>query len=277
MRRALLLSLPIAATTAVVVGLVARGLPLSGLIAMTVGILLLPALAAARSDRAAAIAAGTAALIFGPLLAVPTYYVVHPTLHIDNAMSEAIDVWVDGHRTATISPNFDAREPPRLRLAAGKHRLAWSAVGAPVGLHAIDVDVAPLDDHLYSPSAAGCYWLSVTAYGGASTHGTEHGPLPVAEFHRFGRVDVWFGDTPGLVRAPRIRSGTLRVAIQRWHACMELAAIGCDPTQRASFVDCMRTIDGHTASSDCWQEAARTCPAVTEQSSVARPAHSAKP
>lgn len=277
MRRAVLLSLAVGATAAIVAGLVLRTLPLGALIAATIVILALPALAVAARDRAAAVATACAAVVLGPLLALPTYYVVHPTLHVDNARSEPIDVWVDGERRLTVPPNPEGREPPRLRLAAGKHRMAWSSVGAPVGMHAIDVDVAPFDDHLYSPSAAGCYWLSVTAYGGASTHGIEHGPLAVAEFHRFARVDVWFGDTPRLVRAPRIRRGAVRVAVQRWHACMELAAIGCDPSQRATFVDCMRTIDGHTASSDCFREAARTCPALMQQSPVVQPAQEAKP
>jgi hypothetical protein len=278
-RRVLALAVLLASAVVVMVGLLARAVPLVSLIAAAAAILAMPALLVARRDRAAAIAVAMSAIVLAPLLAVPTYYAAHPTLHIDNASDAPIDVWIDGVRRATVPPSSESREPAWVRIAVGKHRLAWSAVGAPVGMHEIEVEVGPLDDHLYTPAAAGCYWLSVTAYGGASTHGIEHGPLPLLEFHRFSSVDVWFGDTPRRVRAPAITRGTVRIAIQRWQACMELAAIGCDPTQRRGYVDCMRTIDGRIGSGDCFQEAARTCPkaAPPRENPAAQPAQSTNP
>ncbi len=270
MRRALAVSVLLASAVVVTVGLVARAVPLSGLIAAAVSILAMPALLA-RRDRAAAIAVALSAVVLAPLLAVPTFHAAHPLLHVDNATDAPIDIWVDGVRRMTVPPGSGVGEPPWTRVALGRRRLAWSPPGAPMGMREIEVDVGPFGAHLYTPGAEGCYWLSVTSYGGASTHGIEHGPLPLAEFHRFATVDVWFGDTPRRISAPSIARGAVRVAVQRWHACMELAAIGCDPGQRAGFVDCMRTIDGRSGTGDCFQEAARTCP------KAAAPAQSTNP
>jgi hypothetical protein len=259
-RRFLLSLVAGAAVLVVAVGCLLRALPLVALVPAAIAIFALPGLVT--RDRAAAIAIAASALVLGPLFALPTFYAMHPPMRIDNAGESPVDIWIDGARRMTVASNLHGREPPWLRVAVGKHRLAWSAVGAPMGLHEIEVDVGPFGDHLYSPGGSGCYWLSVTAYGGASTHGIEHGPLPLSEFHRLSGVDVWFADNPARISAPLIRRGSVRVAVQRWHACMELAAIGCDPSQRRGYVDCMRTIDGHSGSADCLREAARTCPAL---------------
>ena len=261
------------ATSAVVVAmtLLARRVPMVGLLAAAVAVLAMPALFAVMRDRSAALTVVLAALVLSPLLVVPAYLVAHPTLHIDNTGSAPIDVWIDGKKSLTVAPTTES-EPPHVRVPFGKHRLAWAPIGAPAGMHEIEVELEPFDDHLYAPGAAGCYWLSVTAYGGASTHGTDHGPQPLTEFHRFDRVDVWFGDTPARVRAPRVLGATLRVAVQRWTQCMELAAIGCDPTQQQVYVECVRTIDGR-GSGDCWAEATRACPSTK----TAQPANQAEP
>jgi len=272
MRRAMLGSLIATSAVVVVIGLVARKVPMAGLLAAGVAILALPGVYAARRDRVAALTLAIASLILAPLLVVPTYVVAHPTLHIDNASDATIDVWIDGVRAATVAPSGD-EEPSHVRLSFGRHRLAWAPRDAPAGLHEIDVYLDPLGDHLYAPGAAGCYWLSVTAYGGASTHGTAHGPLPLTEFHRLDRVDVWFGDTPARVRVPRLARGAVRIALQRWRQCMDLASIGCDQSQRQVYVECVRTIDGRGAGPDCWAEATRACPAKN----AAQPAKSTEP
>jgi len=271
MRRAMLASLIATSAVVIAIGLVARRVPMLALLPAAVTILALPGVFAAWRDRTAALTVALVSIVLAPLLVVPTFVVAHPTLHIDNATSTPIDVWIDGQRRITVAPAGES-EPPHLRVSFGKHRLAWAPRGAPAGMHEIDVELGPLDDHLYAPGAAGCYWLSVTAYGGASTHGTDHGPLPLVEFHRFDHVDVWFGDTPARVRAPAIARGALRVAVQRWGQCMELAAIGCDPTQQQVYVECVRTIDGRGTAGDCWAEATRACPSKTAQ-----PANDAQP
>jgi hypothetical protein len=261
------------ATSAVVVavGLLARRVPMVGLLAAAVAILALPAAVAATRDRTAALTVLLVAIALAPLLVVPTYLFAHPMLHIDNPTDGAIDVWIDGRRELTVGPASDD-EPPHVRVPFGAHRLAWAPHGAPAGMHEIDVELSPLDDHLYAPGPVGCYWVSVTAYGRASTHGTDHGPLPLTEFHHLDHVDVWFGDTPARVRAPRILGATLRVAVQRWKQCMELASIGCDPSQQQVYVECVRTIDGRSTG-DCWAEATRACaPKKTSQ-----PAKDAEP
>lgn len=264
MRRALLGSLIATSAVVVAIGLVARRMPMVALIAAAVALLALPGVLVAKRDRVAAIAIAAAALILAPVLVVPTYLVAHPTLHIDNPTDAPIDVWIDGKRVITVGPAMDS-EPPHVRVPFGKHRIAWSPQGAAAGTHETDVELGPFDVHLYAPAAAGCYWLSVTAYGGASTHGVDHGPMPLREFHRLDRVDVWFGDNPARVRAPRLARGTVRVAIQRWKQCNELTALGCDPSQKQVYVDCVRTIDGRGTGPDCWAEATRACPKQTAQ------------
>lgn len=252
------------ATAACVVG---RTLPLAALVVLAAAISCAPGVWAslrwaARRSAPGAAAACIAGATAGPTAAVLTWPITHPVLHLDNAHGAPIDVWIDGVRWGSLQPSDDHREPPRIRVPYGRHQLAWSEVGAPVGLHSIEVDVEPGRDHLYAPGAAGCYWVSVTAYGSASTHGRTHGPLPLAQFHAFDHVDVWFDDTPRRVLAPRLARGAVRVAVQRFKACMELAELGCDLPRRHAFVECTREIDGRAGPADCFGEALAHCPAA---------------
>jgi hypothetical protein len=270
MRRALLGSLIATSALVVAIGFIARRVPMVALIAAAVALLALPGVVVARRDRVAASAIVIAALVLAPVLVVPTYLIAHPMVHIDNATNAPVDIWIDGVRVLTVGPSLDG-EPPHIRVPFGTHRLAWSPPNGSPAAHETDVELRPLDAHLYTPGP-GCYWLAVTAYGGASTHGTEHGPMPLRDFHRLDRVDVWFGDTPARVRTPRLASGTIRVAIQRWKQCNELTVLGCDGSQRQTYVDCVRTIDGRGTAPDCWAEATRAC-----QKPSAQPANVAQP
>jgi hypothetical protein len=264
-RRVLRWALLGTAVLAIPLGIVGRWLPLWALLAGTAALTLSPGAAAAiRKIRGAAelLLVGAA---LGPVVAVPVYLATHPTLHVDNANDAAIDVWIDGRRWQTLPPTSPTSEPPHLRLPFGAHRLAWSAASAPAPLHEIEAHIRPFGEQLYSPGAAGCYWLAVTSYGDASTHGAPHGPQPIAQLIELDRVDAWFDDAPKTVRTPRILGGTLRFSLQRNQACMELAAFGCDASQRAAFVECTRSIEHafeYTSPSgkpDCFEEAVRSC------------------
>jgi hypothetical protein len=257
-----------AAVLAIVFGLVGRWMPPAVLLLGTAALTVAPGVVATlrKVPRAGALIVGGLAL--APLIAGSVYAFSHPQVHVDNANDTAIDVWIDGRRWQTLPPNPEATEPPRVRLPFGRHRLGWSAPFGPAPLHEIEVDVSPFGEALYSPGAAGCYWLAVTAYGGASAHGVPHGPQPLGQWLELDRVDVWFGDTPKAVRAPRVLGGTLRYALQRNAACMELAARGCDPGRRAAYVECTRSIEhaferAESGRSECFEEAVRSCPLRT--------------
>jgi hypothetical protein len=254
-----------AAVLAVGFGTAGRWLPVGLLVVGTAALTLAPgAVAAVRRTRGAAelLVVGAA---LAPVIGVPIYLVTHPVLHVDNANDAPIDVWIDGRRWQTLPPTPATSEPPHLRIPFGPHRLAWSPAGAPAPLHEIDAHIRPFGERIYSPGAAGCYWLAVTSYGDASTHGAPHGPQPIAQLVELDRVDTWFDDAPKEVRTPRILGGALRFALQRNHACMELAAFGCDAGQRAAYVECTRSIEHafeYTSPSgkpDCFEEAVRSC------------------
>lgn len=253
-------SLVVGAAVVAAAGVALRTLPLPGLLAVAVALLLVPAaLAVRRRAHGTAAAAAMAALALAPWVTVPSWVVAHPVLHVDNAIATTIDVWIDGRRRLTVGPAGGEREPPFVRIPLGWHRIGWSAAGASAPVHEAYFEITPFAEHLYTPGGAGCYWIAVTAYGGASTHGWAHGPQPLAEYHRLDRVDVWFGPTPESVHQPPLASGAVRVAVQRWAACMDLFG-RCDPDARREFVDCMRTIDGRAGSSDCWSAASKRCP-----------------
>jgi len=202
------------------------------------------------------------ALLWGAAwVGVPIWVIVHPVVHVDNATGAPVDLWVDGKRIGPIAPHAGWGEPPHVRVALGAHRLGWSTVGAPKPARETDAEIRPYGDLLYVPAASGCYWIAVTAYGSASTHGFAHGPQPLLELQRFDDLDVWLAEPPARVRALPFLQGTVRVAVQRWGSCMELLARGCEADVRRSYVACMRTIDGHSGTGDCWGEALRSCSA----------------
>lgn len=257
-------SLVVGAAVVVAIGVTVRRLPLTALLALAVALLLVPAaLAARRRAAGTGAAAAMAALALAPWVSVPSWVVAHPVLHVDNAIATPIDLWIDGQRRLTVAPAAGESEPPFVRIAVGWHRIGWSAAGASAPVQETHFEITPFAEHLYTPGGAGCYWIAVTAYGGASTHGWAHGPQPLADYHRLERVDVWFGPTPDVVHEPPLARGAVRVAVQRWAACMDLFG-RCDHDVRREFVDCMRTIDGRrgdgTGAGDCWGTASKRCP-----------------
>lgn len=270
----------VAATVAAVLFFVAPRVPGAVLVAVTAALLAAPGVVAlsCKAPRAIGVAGVLAGLALVPLVSIPAWLVTHPVLHVDNAHDVPIALFVDGVRVLVVPPSRGDEEPPRLRLPFGAHRLAWAPEPATVGLHEIEVAMVPTHDHLYAPGAPACYWVQVTAYGNASTHGTDHGPRPLAEFHRLASVDVWFGDTPRRVQAPAAFGGARRVAVQRLQACTDLAAVGCDARARAQLVECLLTIDGRAAPVDCYDEAVRACrPKDTGQHPPSTPQNVAKP
>lgn len=212
------------------------------------------------------------ALICGaPWLGVPAWLVTHPVVHVDNALGFPIDLWVDGARIGTIPAHDGHGEPPRIRVGLGQHKLGWSPRGAPSATHESDSAITVWGDLLYVPDAAACHWLEVVVYGSGSSHGFEHGPLALGEFHQLDGVDVWMEPRPLRVRLPGFLERSVRVRLERWGACMELR--GCDLDSRRAYVTCMRSIDGRKGVGDCFGEALRSCSRTDKVGSatIARP------
>jgi hypothetical protein len=254
----------------VAVGILARDRAVPLLCALQLVVLMLPGLAAVVRRAPGGVPATIAAIAATPVVVAGTWTATHPLVHVDNALGQPIDVWIDGRRRATIAPTAADREPAWLRVSTGRHRIGWSTEGGPAALHEIEIELGARGESLYVPGAAACHWLAATAYGEASTHGLPHGPLPIAEFHRFERVDVWFGDTPRRVPAASILPGTVRFALQRYEACMRLVDLGCAPERRVDLVECARAAPGQRddesgAPIDCYEEARRGCEAAPNE------------
>lgn len=247
---------------AIALGARFRRLPLRLYVALGALVTMAPAAATAIASggrRGGALA--LAGLAAAPMVTLPTWLVAHPVVHFDNATGEAIQLWIDGARGPLLAPGAADAEPPHLRLPAGERVLGWSRPGEGAPRETTVAAVAPLDEHLYNPAGAGCYWIQVATYGDGSARGTQRGPQRVAAFYRFDRVDRWFAPAAEEIRVPRAFGGAQRVVVQRHRACMELAALGCDPGQRSGYVACQRTLTGPGEPIDCFGVAQAVCAA----------------
>lgn len=263
------LAATVAAGLAVVaVGLFVRGLDLSAVLGLSWLTLFPPAALWAR--RTGAIAPVFAVLFGGPWLAVPSWVIGHPVLHVDNATGQPVVLWVDGRPRHTIPAHDGHGEPPWVRVPLGRHRLGWSAPPDPgrgsvalaagtTGTAGTEVEITSWGEQLFTPGPAACHWLTVTAYGEASLYGFAHGPQPLREFARFDEVDLWFVPAPTVLASPPLHGGEVRTSLQRWDACMELKARGCADPVILGYVDCMRNIDGRAGVGDCYGDALRSC------------------
>jgi hypothetical protein len=213
---------------------------------------------AGRRDRHA-IAAILAGAIAAPPLIAAAWLVAHPVLHVDDAMDAPMQIWLDDAPLTIVAPTPDRGEPPHVRVPWGRRRLGWSEVGALGPKDTVDAEIDFTGSYLYSPDAAGCYWIEATSYGDASLHDVPHGPQRVEELLRFDRVDVWFDDNPKTSHRSLLHRGDVSVAVQRYGRCMELARAGCDLAARRDYVECVTTLHGPAPDGDCFEKALRTC------------------
>lgn len=196
----------------------------------------------------------TVALIFAPSAAVAVWLIAHPQVHIDNAGSAPLQIWLDGAPNVVVQPQPGDRTPPSIWVAYGKHAFGYSKVGASGPEATVDASPTMLDDFLYNPAKTACYWLVADRYGSASVAGIAQGPQPVKEFYAFDTVNTWFGDNPQSVEVSNGQSGDTRVALQRAKACMELVEHGCDAAAREQFTTCLIAAHTEDAADQCARE-----------------------
>ncbi len=210
-------------------------------------------------DSPRAIAAIVGGLGLGTITFGATYLATHPVLHVDNATDRNILVWLDGAPLMVVPPSPPDAEPPHLRVPYGAHRLGHSDPTSTRPARETAAHFRSGGDHLYAPTRAGCYWVEATAYGTATTQSLPHGALPLRDFHALPAIDFWFTDTPAKVREARLRSGTTRLALQRYEPCMMLGALGCDAAAREAFIACAQTMSALEPPKDCFGQAKRRC------------------
>lgn len=195
------------------------------------------------------------AFIAAPIAAVACWMGAHPTVHVDNPSSEAMQIWLDGNKAMVVEANGNGS----LDVGYGKHTFGWSKTDVSSPSSTVDGDVHVGDDHLYNPGKTGCYWLVADAYGSASTAGLQKGPQPIQEFYHFDKVDTWFGDNPQSIEVGSHESGGTRVALQRAKMCMETVKHGCPVSVREQLVTCQRAATTDDAFDKCGDEAIAAC------------------
>jgi hypothetical protein len=214
-----------------------------------------------RRDRVG-VAASIAGVLAAPIVIATSWSIAHPVLHVDDATDRPMQIWIDDEPLVIVAPTPERGEPTRVRVAWGRRRFGWSEVGARAPQDAIDAHVDVTGAYLYSPAAAGCYWIEATSYGDASLRDVPRGPQRVQQLLRFDRVDVWFDVNPATLHRSLLRRGDVSIAVQRYGQCMQLARAGCDVDARRDFVECMTTLHGPSPDGDCYEKAFSACKAA---------------
>jgi hypothetical protein len=170
-------------------------------------------------------------------------FAVRPSVHIDNASKQAVQVWVDGKPSVVAQPVSGLGERPTINLPMGQHTFGWSPVGASAPVETTAArKVAWLGDHLYNPGKTTCYDLDLTIYGSASGKGKQQGIQPIDDFYTFDHVDNWFKENPHTVSTKG--SGATRMALLPVEVCASLAEQGCALPIRTEMVECLRKTQG---------------------------------
>jgi hypothetical protein len=196
--------------------------------------------------------------IVAPIAAIAAAVGAHPTVHVDNATTDALDIFVDGKRHSSVGPNAHAS----FDLGYGKHSFGYAKSGAAAATATVDGDVKMADAHLYNPGKSACYWLVADSYGTASADGVQQGPQPIQEFYRFDKVDTWFGDNPQSISVGKGESGGTRVALQRSKSCMQFIEHGCSLESRNALVTCQRAAKSDADFDKCFDNAKAQCQAA---------------
>jgi hypothetical protein len=220
-------------------------------------------------------------LLFGPLGAGVAWGFAHPSVHIDNAGSEALQIYVDGDPEIVVAPNVRGVEPPTINVPYGRHTFGASRKTASKPESTFSADVTMNDAHLYNPGKTACYWLIAASYGSGSVAGMSQGPQPIQEFYSFDNVNTWFGDNPQSINVQNGQTGGTRVALQRAGECMAIARANCPLAVREQFVQCQRAARDEATFDACSATAKTSCsggaPTATAAVATATPAHSASP
>jgi hypothetical protein len=226
-------------------------------------------------------------LIVAPLGALGAWALAHPSVYVDNASSEAIQLWIDGAPADIVAANPQGAIPPSVDVSYGPHAFGYSKTGAARPDVTVNADVTMNDAHLYNPAKTACYWLHASSYGSGTVAGISQGPQPIQEFYSFDKVDTWFGDNPQSITVQNGETGGTRVALQRAQGCMALVRASCPLAAREQFIECERAAHDDASFDACSPKALSTCggAAVTVASTTsptapphgAAPAHTAHP
>lgn len=221
-------------------------------------------------------------LLVGPVGAGVAWAVAHPSVHVDNATAESIQLWIDGQPSIVVPSNQGGAVPPSVDVSYGSHKFGYSKSGASQPEATVDADVTMHDAHLYNPGKTACYWLDADAYGSATVHGIVQGPQPIKEFYSFDKVDTWFGGNPQSITVQNGNSGGTRVALQRASECMELARANCPVAAREALIDCERGARDDASFDACTAKARASCggtqpPSSPSPSTPAAPTHVTPP
>jgi hypothetical protein len=199
-------------------------------------------------------------VLIGGGIAAYVGFASNPSVHVDNATSGSVKIWIDGEVALTVDAQSGRSVRPDLRLPYGAHKIGWSKSSETKPRDVETVQVAWGGDHLYNPAQAGCYFLQATAYGDASTSGLENGPLPLRSFYVFRDVDNWFEGNPTSITTKA--SGETRVALLPWASCEELTKQGCSVDVRKKAAQCARDAwlkDDEPAINACFERAIAKC------------------
>lgn len=226
-------------------------------IAAAIALVLAVALAlVAKPKVLTAIGAVGVALLVGGGGGAGMWFLTHPSVHVDNASRDPVEIFVDGSKELSLAADSHGS----IFVHKGKHEFGWARKGAKKPEGKVDGEVAVMKEHLYNPGKSACYWLQVDVYGAASSDGEKAGPLKIAEFYRFDKVNNWFTENPEFVTVKKSEGGKVQVALQRARACMEFAT--CGLAVREKLVACQRaafTKDDEEAFKACGEQAAQSC------------------
>ncbi len=196
------------------------------------------------------------------------WFLTHPQVHVDNASSEPVQIWLDGKKALQINANSHRA----LRVHVGDHKFGWSPKGASKPQHSVKGPVSMLKGHLYNPGKTASYWLVVDTYGNSSGAGKSWGPQPIKEYYQFDSVDTWFGDNPEMVKVKRGQKGKVKTAVQRAKIGMKFAK--CSLEVRQDLVQCQRTAvhaDDERAFAACSEQAVKSCRISATRLTTAKP------
>jgi hypothetical protein len=191
--------------------------------------------------------------ILAPIAAIGGSIAAHPTVYVDNATAQAIDVYLDGKKAMSLGPNSHKS----MDVGYGKHSFGYAPSGAAAAANTVDGEVKMGDAHLYNPAKSACYWLVADSYGSASVAGISQGPQPIQDFYRFDKVDNWFASNPQSISTKS--SGETRVALQRSKSCMQFVEHGCSLEARSALVTCQRGAKSDADFDKCFDTAKAMC------------------
>ena len=123
-----------------------------------------------------------------------------------------------------------------------------------------DADIGMSGGNLYNPGKTGCYWLVVDVYGEASADDDQHGPLALAEFYHFDKVDNWFSGNPDFVTVNENQSGTTKTSLQLFEDC--IAYNHCKDNVRDKLIACIAKAaekQDKDGAQDCYAAADKIC------------------